>query len=105
MALGPYHSHNVLARQMKWLTNGLLYAMIQWVEYDHGGKLMFSEHRFQLPHCHCIALSVIECKVANLKRLAFRQRDIMGHTYIKCDASTIKKILDGPCYVGQNVCS
>jgi len=74
-------------------------AMIQWVEVDHGGKLVFSKHRFQLPHCHCIALSTIKCKVANLKRLVFEQRNIMGDTYLEHDACAIKKILDGPCYV------
>ena len=74
-------------------------VMIQWVEADHGGELAFSEHRLQLPHCHRIALSVIECKVADLKRLAFEERDIIGDTYLARDASTIKKILDGPCYV------
>ena len=47
-------------------------TMIQWVEVDHSGKLAFSKHRFQLPHHHHIALSVIECKVADLKGLAFK---------------------------------
>jgi len=74
-------------------------TMIQWVEVDHSGKLAFSEDRFQLPHRHRIALSIIKCKVADLKGLAFEQRDIMGDTYLECDASMIKKILDGPCYV------
>jgi len=46
-------------------------AMIQWVEVDYSGKLAFSEHRFQLLHRHRIALSVIKCKVADLKGLAF----------------------------------
>jgi hypothetical protein len=78
-------------------------AMIQRVECDHGGELVFSKHGFQLPHRHCIALSVIKCKVADLKRLAFERRDIMGDTYLECDASAIKKILDGPCYVAARM--
>jgi hypothetical protein len=78
-------------------------AMIQQVKCDHGGELAFSKHRFQLPHRHRIALSVIECKVADMKRLAFKQRDIMGDTYLEHDASTIKKILDGPCYVAARM--
>jgi hypothetical protein len=78
-------------------------AMIQWVEADHGGELAFSKHRLQLPHRHRIALSVIECKVADLKRLAFEERDIIGDTYLARDASAIKKILDGPCYVAARM--
>ena len=78
-------------------------AMIQWVEVDHSGKLAFSKHRFQLLHCHCIALSIIKCKVADLKGLAFKQRDIMGDTYLEHDTSVIKKILDGHCYVAARM--
>jgi hypothetical protein len=78
-------------------------AMIQWVEADHGGELAFSKHRLQLLHRHRIALSVIECKVADLKRLAFEERDIIGDTYLACDASMIKKILDGPCNVAARM--
>jgi len=74
-------------------------VMIQWVEVDHSGKLAFSKHRFQLPHCHRITLSTIKCKVANLKRLVFERRNIMGDTYLEHDTCAIKKILDGPCYV------
>ena len=78
-------------------------AMIQWVEVDHGSELAFSKHRFQLLYCHHIALSAIECKVANLKRLVFEQRNIMEDTYLEHDACMIKKILDGPCYVAARM--
>jgi len=93
------HRHNDVRRADIDDVSILLDAMIQWVKVDHGGELMFSEHRFQLLHHHHIALSAIECKVANLKRLVFEQRNIMGDTYLEHDACTIKKILDGPCYV------
>jgi hypothetical protein len=43
-------------------------AMVQMIEANRNGRLAFSEQRLQLSHSNCVALSIVEREVADLRK-------------------------------------
>jgi hypothetical protein len=66
-------------------------ALIQVIEVDRNGCLAFREQRLQFSHSHRIVLGVVECEVADLKKiLRCEQIDIARKPYLECDIGPIK---------------
>jgi hypothetical protein len=47
--------------------------MLNWIEVDPG-HLAIGNARLELPHCHGIVLSVVECEVADLNDISDAKR-------------------------------
>ncbi len=43
-------------------------TMIQMIEVDNNGRLVFAELKLQLSHSDCVVLGVVEREVADLKK-------------------------------------